>query len=58
MNTPTERLTTQQIRELAGHASIGEPVVSIAEAAGWQIIDHLPEDQRAQLLALIDDGKA
>lgn len=52
----SEPLTTEQIRELAGHASIGEPITA-AVAAGWQIIDHLPEDQRAQLLALIDNGE-
>ena len=32
--------------------------VSEAELAGVQIIDRLPDDLRAQLLALIDDGKA
>jgi len=32
--------------------------LSEADLAGVQIIDRLPDDLRAQLLALIDDGKA
>lgn len=68
---PSNPLSTEQVRALAGHASIGEPVwetepreaipelepdyqLSPAERAGWAIIDHLPDDQRVKLLALID----
>jgi len=35
-----------------------EPVITEADLAGAQIIDRLPDDLRAQLLALIDAGKA
>lgn len=70
----SDPLPTEIIRELAGHASIGEPVweveardvpvelepdyLSPAEQAGWQIIETLDPETRAKLLALIDNGEA
>lgn len=34
-----------------------ELLLSPAEAAGWQIIDSLPEDTKAKLIALIDNDQ-
>lgn len=46
-------LTTEQVREYAGHASIG---LSPAEALAGTIMERLDDDTRAALYDLLDES--